>query len=327
MTMKRKIIMDCDPGVDDAVALAFAAAHQEAFELLAITTVSGNQSIEKVTRNALNLVDFYKLDIPVARGMAEPITRVPVYAERTHGETGLGHCVLPVSSRCAEEEHAVMYLRNILSALPGNEKITLVATGPLTNLAMLLKLFPEVKGKIREIVFMGGAACGGNITPCAEFNSYTDPEAAKIVFHSGVPLVMCGLDATMKCTLTRRQVAKLCQSGDKVAKACGDMAGFSLENTSSKYRGEISIHDVVPYMYLIHPEIFTVKPAILDVDCSEGISRGATLCDFRWWKHEEGELDSFVLMDADKSKFQEYLITALYELGEALYGKKEGLDQ
>lgn len=326
MTMKRKLIIDCDPGVDDAVALAFAAAHPEEFDILAITTVSGNQTIGKVTQNALNLVDFYKLDVPVARGMAEPITRIPVYAEETHGETGLGYCVLPVTSRCAEEEHAVLYLRKILLSLPEKERITFIATGPLTNLAMLLKLFPEVKSKIREIVFMGGAACGGNVTPAAEFNIYTDPEAARIVFHAGIPLVMCGLDATLHCTLTRRQVTKLCQSQSPVAKACGDMVGFSLENTSSKYRGEVSVHDAVPYMYLLHPEIFTIKPAILDVDCSEGPSRGATLCDFRWWDHEEGELDSFILMDADKSKFQEYLIMALFELGEALYGKKEGLD-
>lgn len=317
---KKKIILDCDPGVDDALALAYAAACPDAFELLAVTTVGGNQTIEKVTRNALDLVEFYGLDVPVVKGMAGAIVREPLYAPETHGETGLGNCVLPQAARSPENGHAVFYMYQLLANLPEGEKITLIPTGPLTNIAMLLKLFPEVKDKIQEILFMGGAACGGNVTPCAEFNIYVDPEAAKIVFHAGVPIVMCGLDATLKCCLTRSQVLKLCQSGNKVAKACGDMVGFYLENTANKYRGVASIHDVVPLMYLIHPEIFTPKKTILDVDCSEGVSRGSTICDFRWWKYEEEEMNALVLMDADSSKFQEYLITALYELGETLKG-------
>ena len=315
---KRKIIMDCDPGTDDAVALAYVAAHQERLELLAITTVSGNQSIEKVTKNALDLAQFYGLKVPVAQGMDAPLVKAPIYAEEFHGETGLGSCVLPQSPEEAVSEHAVLFLHRLLENLEEKEKITIVATGPMTNIAMLLKLFPQVKKHIREIIFMGGAAMGGNMTACAEFNMYVDPEAAKIVFQSGIPLIMCGLDATLKCTLKRQQIIKLCQSGNPVAKVCGDMAGYSLENSSSKYRGVVSIHDVVPVMHLVHPEIFTMQRTILDVDCSDSASRGKTICDFRWWEHEEEEMDDLILMDADGSKFQEYLITALYELGEAL---------
>lgn len=314
MTERRKIIIDCDPGVDDALALAYAAASQDTFEILAVTTVSGNQTIEKVTRNALDLTEFYGLDVPVAKGMEGPIVREAIFAPETHGETGLGLCVLPPSARQPEKENAVFYLHRLLTELPEGEKITLIPTGPLTNIGLLLRLFPEIKNKIQEIIFMGGAANGGNITPSAEYNIYSDPEAAKIVFHSGIPLIMCGLDVTLKCALTRRQVAKLCQSGHTVAKACGEMAVFTLENTSSKYRGMVSIHDVVPYMYLTHPEIFSSERAILDVDCSEGPSLGRTICDFRWWKHDEEETNCLVLTDADSSKFQEYLITALYEL-------------
>lgn len=326
MTKKTKIIIDCDPGVDDAIALAFAAAHSDDLELLAVTTVSGNQTVDKVTENALRLLDFYGLDVPVARGMEGPIVREPLYAPEVHGETGLGQCVLPDTSRCAVQEHAVLYLRRRLMELPEGEKVTLVPTGPLTNLAVLLKLFPEVKTKIREIVFMGGAVCGGNITVSAEFNMYVDPEAARIVFHAGLPLTMCGLDVTNKCTLKRSQVTKLCQSGNPVAKICGDMAGYVLEHTSNKYRGEISIHDAVPLMYLIYPEIFKGERTILEMDCSEGAARGTTLCGYHWWERGEEETNAFVLKDADGSKFQEYLITALYELGEIAAGRKEGRD-
>lgn len=318
---KRRIIIDCDPGVDDAIALAFAAAHQEEFEILAVTAVSGNQSMEKVARNVLDLTVFYGLDVPVAIGMDRPIVKEPLYASEIYGENGLGQCVLPASSKKAVEEHAVLYLYRLLRDLQEGKKATLVATGPLTNIAMLLKLFPEIKEKILEIVFMGGAAMGGNVTPSAEFNIYVDPEAAKIVFKSGIPLVMCGLDATLKCTLKRKQIIKLCQSGNPAARFCGDMAGYVLENTSSKYRGEVSIHDVVPLMYLVHPELFTIKRTILDVDCSEGQARGTMLCDFRWWEYEEEELNSVILLDADGSKFQEYLITALYELGQSMKGR------
>ena len=189
---KRKIIVDCDPGVDDAIALAFATAHQEAFEILGITTVSGNLGIDVVTQNALNLTGFYGLEVPVYQGMNGPMVREAVFAEKFHGETGLGYCVLPRSGRHAEAMHAVTFMRKTLMELPENEKLTIVALGPMTNLGVLLRFYPEVKEKIQEIVFMGGAACGGNVTPSAEFNIYVDPEAARIVFRSGIPLSVRG---------------------------------------------------------------------------------------------------------------------------------------
>ena len=316
MKNKRKLIIDCDPGVDDAIALAFLGANLNQFELLAITTVSGNQTIDKVTRNALDLTHFFGMDIPVSRGMEGPIVRRPVYARDAHGESGLGNVVLPACNKKPVKEQGILYLKSVLEELPDDEEITFICMGPLTNIAMLFKMFPHVKSKIREILFMGGSALGGNVTPSAEFNIYTDPEAAKIVVDSGVSLIMFGLDVTNKCCLTRRQILKLCQSADPVAKLCGDMAGYYLENTSNKYRGMVSIHDAAPIMYLCHPEIFKGEKAILDVDCSEGISRGRTICDMRWWEHEPEKMDSLVIMDVDQDKFQEYLILSLYELGE-----------
>ena len=225
-----KVIMDCDPGIDDGIALAYAAAHQDELELLAITTFAGNATIDKVTKNALELADFYGLKVPVAKGQERPLVKEPLHAEEFHGETGLGHCVLPETKKELASDNAVLFIRDILNDLPEGEQVTVIETAPMTNLALLLRIFPEVKEKIRQIVFMGGAAKGGNITPAAEFNIYADPEAAKIVFSSGIPLVMCGLDATLKCNLTRNQIMKLCQSGNPVAKACGDMAGYVLGN-------------------------------------------------------------------------------------------------
>ena len=305
--------MDCDPGIDDGIALAYAAAHQDEIELLAVTTFAGNQTIDKVTKNALELVDFYGLKVPVARGQERPLVKEVIHAEEFHGETGLGHCVLPETGTKAASDNAVFFIREILDDLPEGQQVTFIETAPMTNLALLLRVFPEVKDKIRRIVFMGGAVKGGNVTPAAEFNIYADPEAAKSVFEAGIPLVMCGLDATMKCNLTRNQIMKLCQSGNPVARACGDMAGYVLEN-SSKYRCVASIHDAVPFMYLLHPEFFKMEKAILDVDCSDGAGRGAMLCDFRWWLHDEEKIKDMILTDADTESFQQELFEAIYSV-------------
>ena len=305
--------MDCDPGIDDGIALAYAAAHQDEIELLAVTTFAGNQTIDKVTKNALELVDFYGLKVPVARGQERPLVKEVIHAEEFHGETGLGHCVLPETGTKAASDNAVFFIREILDDLPEGQQVTFIETAPMTNLALLLRVFPEVKDKIRRIVFMGGAVKGGNVTPAAEFNIYADPEAAKIVFEAGIPLVMCGLDATMKCNLTRNQIMKLCQSGNPVARACGDMAGYVLEN-SSKYRCVASIHYAVPFMYLLHPEFFKMEKAILDVDCSDGAGRGAMLCDFRWWLHDEEKIKDMILTDADTESFQQELFEAIYSV-------------
>lgn len=321
MTDRIKIIMDCDPGVDDALALAYAAANSDSFELLAVTSVSGNQSIEKVTRNALDLTEFYGLSVPVARGMDAPLIRDAIYAGEVHGATGLGNCILPQAAKQLRPENAVVFLHKVISSLPAGEQVTLIPTGPLTNIALLLKVFPEVKDKIRQIVFMGGAAMGGNTTPAAEFNIYVDPEAAKIVFRSKIPLVMCGLDATHPSNITREQIAQLVSCADPIPHACGEMAIFSLNQPYNKGKEAVSIHDAVPFVYLLHPEIFTAKKAHLDVDCSEGISRGSTICDFRCQNYEESQLNALVLMNADTSAFQEQLLGAIYQLGKNLSQK------
>ena len=140
-----KVIMDCDPGIDDGIALAYAAAHQDELELLAITTFAGNATIDKVTKNALELADFYGLKVPVAKGQERPLVKEPLHAEEFHGETGLGHCVLPETKKELASDNAVLFIRDILNDLPEGEQVTVIETAPMTNLALLLRIFPEVK--------------------------------------------------------------------------------------------------------------------------------------------------------------------------------------
>ena len=303
---KIKVIMDCDPGIDDGIALAYAAAHQDELELLAVTTSAGSTRIERVTKNALELVDFYGLKVPVAGGQDRPLVKAAIYAEEFHGETGLGHCVLPEAKSEAASDNAVLFIRDILNAIPEGEQVVMIETAPMTNLALLLKVFPEIKNKSSK---RRKHHTGSGIQHLRR------SEAAKIVFDSGIPLIMCGLDATLKCNLTRNQIMKLCQSGDPAARACGDMAGYVLENFS-KYRCVASIHAAVPFMYLIHPEFFKTEKVFLDVDCSDGAGRGATLCDFRWWLHEEDEMKDMILTDADTESFQQELFEAIYSVSE-----------
>lgn len=317
MENKRKIIMDCDPGIDDAVALCLAAAHPEAFEILGITTVAGNQTIEKVTENALRLVGFYGLDVPVAKGAKTPILRPPVTASDIHGKNGIGDVEIPKTDRKAVDENAVMFMKRQFSQLAEGEKITLVPTGPLTNIALLFAVFPEVKDRVEEIVLMGGAAVGGNITSASEFNIYEDPEAAAIVFNSGIPTVMCGLDATKLCGLDRKAMKALMGEEGKIARTVGGMVSFYLKSPAYRNKNAACIHDAVTFMYLLHPEIFEGIKMPVSVDCSDGPMRGNTLCDMRGTDTGE-HLTTTVLMDADGEKFQDYLLDAIHALDKRL---------
>lgn len=311
----RKIWIDCDPGIDDGAALIFLAANKEKFEILGISTVAGNQTIEKVTENALNLIAFLHLDIPVVKGARKPLQSELVTRADIHGESGLGKINLPKGNRKLEEGPAVEYIYRRIMELPEEEKITYLSLGPLTNLAVLLQSYPQVKERLEEIIFMGGAAWGGNVTAAAEFNVYTDPEAASIVLNTGIPTVMCGLDVTKKCGLTRGQIAKLCQGGGTYGKLCGELMGQMIDVPVYQVQPVIPIHDAVPFMYMLHPEIFGGEKLPVEVDCSAGIGRGQTICDCRYLQDEE-ELSVKVLLKVDKNAFQEYFIESLFELDE-----------
>ncbi|WP_155287137.1 nucleoside hydrolase [Lacticaseibacillus zhaodongensis] len=273
------IILDSDPGIDDAVAFAMAAASREQLNLMEITAVSGNQSSARVSRNALRLSSLLGLeDVPVVRGATEPLIKPVSAAADFHGESGLGDYVAPATSKPLAAPNGILFMRNQIMALPAGEQVTLVPTGPMTDIALLLKTFPEVQSRIEQIVFMGGSSIGGNTSDVAEFNVWADPEAAQIVLHSGLPCVMCGLDITLQCGLTKKQIATLLASADPILNAYGQMLSFYAHVPGQEDVDLVAIHDATTIIYLTNPELFGGKYVTIDVDCSDGAGRGETIC-------------------------------------------------
>lgn len=309
---KINVWIDCDPGIDDAIALAAAAASQDALHIHGISTVAGNQTIERVTNNALALSSFLKLDVPVVRGAEGPLTRAKEDAGHVHGETGLGNTVLPKTEKQVEKGNTFQLIRDAIMNLPEDEKMTLVPVGPLTNIALLLKVYPEVNTRIKEIVLMGGGTFG-NRTPTAEFNIWGDPEAAKIVFDSDLPIVMCGLDVTHKSGLDRNQVEAMFTSQNEVQQAFGDMLKFYFDSPAYINSDLVHIHDAVAVIYVTNPEIFKGIQVSVDVDCTDDINRGMTVCDLRKTAPEAGRNVS-LLNDIDLTAFQNILLEKLSSL-------------
>lgn len=312
--MRCNIIIDADPGVDDAVALALASANQDQLNILGLVTVAGNQSIERVTENALKLTCFLGMkEVPVAQGSDAPLIREVINAAHVHGSTGLGDTHLPETEKKIVSEYGVSYMAQLIRELPEGEKVTLVPLGPLTNIALLLKVFPDVKERIEEICLMGGAAVGGNVTTTGEFNIWEDPEAAQMVFTSGLPITMCGLDVTSNCGLTKEQVQQLMESKNPITAAYGEMIDFYFRSPVYHGSSVVAIHDAVTITYLLHPEWFTARKMHVEVDCSEGRNRGMTICEFREWTGGVKRVD--VLMDAEYDKVAQFWMEQLTHLG------------
>lgn len=274
--MKKKIILDCDPGHDDAIAIMAAGLHED-FELLGITTVAGNQTIEKTTNNALRICDYFNFKTPVYRGMSEPLVRKnQIIATDFHGETGLDGIKLDKTDRQPEKEHGVNFIINTL--LNSNEKITLVPVGPLTNIGMALKLEPKIKEKIEKIVLMGGSCKGGNVTPYAEFNIYADPEAASIVFSSGVSIFMMGLEVTNKTAPDEKIVKKIQSLKTKAADFLNQGLHFPKrydENGNFIYH---TLHDVVTLIYLIDQNTVKLEKINCEIETKDEEKYGQTIC-------------------------------------------------
>ncbi|WP_312810274.1 nucleoside hydrolase [Sedimentibacter sp.] len=307
---KRNIIIDCDPGIDDVVALCFAFANEDKFNILGITTVAGNQTIEKVTKNTIGLMSFLNKDIKIAQGAKCPLIREKRPAINVHGENGVGDYEFPHTKELYSN-NAVLFLRDTI--MSSREKVTLVPIGPLTNIALLIKAFPEVAENIELLSIMGGSTTVGNTTPVAEFNVWADPEAARIVFDSKLPIVMSGLNVTHSTGLFREDVNELLKSNGRVTKMCGDILNFYFRGDHVNNGTFTPIHDASAFMYLIHPELYTCRHMDVKVDCSEELSRGNTVCDVREWINYDESYPK-VLTGVDLNKFREILLEDLKKL-------------
>ncbi|MGY5958514.1 ribonucleoside hydrolase RihC [Kosakonia sp. BK9b] len=270
--MREPIILDTDPGIDDAVAIA-AALFVPQCDLRLITTVAGNVSLEKTTRNALQLLNFWSADIPLAQGAATPLLRPLHNAADVHGESGMEGYDFIEHARQPLAKPAFQAIRDTL--LASSEPMTLVTIGPLTNVALLLSHYPECLFNIRRLVMMGGSAGRGNVTPNAEFNIAVDPEAAARVFNSGLEIVMCGLDVTNKATLTAEFLATLPGL---------NRTGAMLHALFSHYRSGsmttwLRMHDLCAIAWLARPDLFTLKPCFVAVETQGQYTSGTTVVD------------------------------------------------
>ena len=276
--MKQKIILDCDPGHDDAIAILLAG-HHPAIELLAVTTVAGNQSIEKTTRNALKICSLAKLtSIPIARGMEQPLVRMSHYSANIHGASGLDGPDVPESTLEPVAMHAVDLLIELLMKSAGD--ITLVATGPLTNIAAAMRREPAIIPKIQAISLMGGAIGLGNVTPAAEFNIHFDPEAAAVVFACGRPITMVPLEVTHQALATSEVIDRLCSSRRPVALLAADLLVFF----AASYREVFGfsappLHDPCAVAVVVEPAIMRTQLAHVAIETTGTWTCGRTVCD------------------------------------------------
>ena len=274
-----RIVLDCDPGHDDAIALMLALASPEV-ELLGVTTVSGNQTLEKTTANAIRVLDHLgRQDVPVAAGAPRPLVRERWVAAYVHGESGLEGADLPPPARMPEPDHAIDWIAKTLTAAA--EPVTLVPTGPLTNVALFLARYPELGSKVERIVLMGGSIGLGNVTPAAEFNVWADPEAAQRVFSSGLDVTMVGLDVTHAALMTPAHVGRLAAAGSAGA-LVASFYGHYLDFHRRQYGWEgAPVHDAVAVGHVIDGSLLRTVDCGVLVDTGTEPSRGRTYVD-RW---------------------------------------------
>jgi len=299
------ILLDCDPGHDDAIALLLALGSDE-LELRGVTVVAGNQTLEKTTANAIRVLELAgRGDVPLAVGSPRPLVREPFVAAYVHGETGLDGPDLPPPQAEPSDQHAVDFLAERL------EGATLVATGPLTNVALLLARYPEARPE--RIVLMGGAIAEGNVTPAAEFNIWADPEAAARVFASGLDVTMVGLDVTHQALVTAAHAEQLRGAG-RVGKVVAELLDFYGVFHREVYGFDGSpVHDAVAVAHVIDPTLLELQHLNVRVDCESELCRGRTVVDV--WRRSGLEPTANVAVGIDSERFLTLLLDRLSRLG------------
>ncbi len=277
------VLIDCDPGIDDAIALLLALSSPEDLEVQAITTVAGNVGLAHTSRNARIFAGMAgRSDVPVYAGCVRPMVRAPVLADEFHGPEGLGDVTLPGPLHGLGQGHAVEAIVRLVGAAAPHS-LDVIATGPFTNIALAMLLAPDVMSRVRRILVMGGARReGGNITASAEYNVYADPHAAQVVFSFGVPIVAFGLDATHQVRCTPDRIAAIRAIGGHVAETVAAMMAFAsrVEHQSPVESGA-PLHDPCPVAYAINPDLFDLRDCALTVELSDGCSLGHTNVEFR----------------------------------------------
>ena len=305
--MSIPIVIDCDPGHDDAIAILLALASPEV-ELRGITTVAGNQTLDKTTRNALKVLELVdRTDIPVAVGAGRPLVRTLRTAANVHGESGLDGPDLPEPVTRPVEGDAADVLADWLE--PG---VVLVPTGPLTNVAQLFERHPDVRQRLDRIVWMGGAIAEGNVTPAAEFNAFVDPEAAAIVFAGGISVTMIGLDITHKALFDSGHAERLRGTG-AAGRAVAELADFFLEFHRQRYRFDgAPIHDAMAVAHVIDPTLVETLHCNVEIETSSAYCDGRTVVD-RWLVTDRPR-NAHVGIDVDAQRFLELLVSRIATL-------------
>ena len=308
---KIPVILDGDPGHDDAIAWVVANA-SPLLDIRAVTTVCGNQTLEKTTYNARRICTLIGLDAPIAMGRPRPLFTDPMVAPNVHGQTGLDGPVLPEPKMEVEKVSAVELMARILRE--SDEKITLIPTGPLTTIASLLLTHPELKDKIAHIYMMGGGIAYGNWTPAAEFNILVDPEAADIVFNSGLPITMAGLDVTEKALVFPEDFARVKAVGGKVAEVVAEwLEFFYIFHKNKGYTGA-PVHDAVAVAALIKPEIMQFRDMHVDIETYGEFCKGTTVGDIMGVTGREP--NARVILGIDREAFVELIIDSVRTYGE-----------
>jgi len=305
---RTQVIIDCDPGHDDALAITLALARRE-LEVLGITTVGGNAPLRETTRNAGRILALLgRSDVPVAAGASQPLVRPLETAPEVHGVSGLDGADLPEPAVPPRPEGALEFLRATLAAAPA--PVTLIPTGPLTNIALLLRTYPDVAARIAHISLMGGGMRQGNWTPAAEFNIWVDPEAARIVFRSGLPITMSGLDVTHKALFGLPEIERLDAIGTRVGRVFADLMRFFIKFHLERYgTADTPIHDAVAVAAVAVPQLVGTRRYHVDVETVGDITRGRTVVDDRGVPGQPPNVD--VALDIDRAAFADLMIGAV----------------
>ena len=306
MNNRTKIILDCDPGHDDAVAILLAGLSDK-IDLLGITVAAGNQTIAKTAQNALNVARFIGLDVPIAIGCQDPMVVPRVICSQVHGESGLDGFTFPTYKKDFDHRHACQF---IIDTVMNNDDVVIVTCGPMTNLAIAMKLEPKIIKRIKGVVLMGGSTEHGNTSPAAEFNIMCDAEAAHVVFTSGVPIKMIGLNVTRKVLVTEEVIERFAKINNKISDMFVKLMRVFNENQRKTFGIKAApLHDPVTVVSLIDENVVKFIKMNVEIDINHGSSYGRTNCDVFDYLKKEKNVE--VAMDVDVNRYWDILFDVM----------------